>query len=78
MRRVSACVATTAGLALGVLAASASPAAAGPPDPAPSGWCGAANMRNAGQAMADAMMYHTNEHGDAGMFRAVARSACRP
>ena len=28
------------------------------------------------EAMLDAMMNHTNEHGDAGMFRAVALTAC--
>ncbi len=77
MRRVTARVAMTAVLGVTALAASVSPAAAAPSQ-TPNGWCGAANMRNAGEAMADAMTYHTNEHGDAGMFQAVAVSACRP
>lgn len=77
MRLVNARAAAATVLTLGVLAATASPAAAGPNE-TPNGWCGAANMRNAGTAMANAMMFHTNWHGDAGMFNAVAVSACRP
>ena len=76
MRPVSARAAAVAAVTLGMLAAGASPAAAGP-TPTPNGWCGAANMRNAGEAMARAMALHTNENGDAGMMNAVAVSACR-
>ncbi len=46
--------------------------------PTPNNRCGAANMVNAHSAphMAEAMALHTNEHGDAGMFAAVARTKC--
>lgn len=76
MRAGGARAAAAAALALSILAASASPAAAGPTQ-TPNGWCGAAHMRNAGEAMANAMAFHTDEHGDAGMMHAVAVSACR-
>ena len=76
MRAVSARAAAVAAVTLGMLAASASPAAAGPTQ-TPNGKCGAANMANAGEAMANAMALHTDEHGDAGMMHAVAVSACR-
>jgi len=76
MRPVIARAAATAALTLSMLAASASPAAAGP-TLTPNGKCGAANMANAGEAMTTAMALHTDEHGDAGMMNAVAVSACR-
>jgi hypothetical protein len=76
MRSVTARAAATAALTLSMLVASAAPAAAGPTQ-TPNGWCGAANMRNAGEAMTNAMAFHTDEHGDAGMMHAVAVSACR-
>ena len=58
------------------LVMSASPVAAAPTTP--NGLCGARNMVNehSREAMLDAMMNHTDEHGDAGMFRAVALTAC--
>jgi hypothetical protein len=77
MRSVTRRAAATAVLAVTALAASAGPAAAGPRE-TPNGWCGGANMRNAGDAMTTAMRDHTNHHGDAGMFKAVDNSACRP
>lgn len=77
MRSITARITATAVLGLTALGAGASPAAAGPTQ-TPNGWCGAANMRNAGEAMTIAMTEHTNEHGDAGMFKAVRHSACRP
>ena len=42
------------------------------------GRCVAANMANehSAEQMAEAMMLHTGEHGDAGMFKAVAESSC--
>ena len=64
----------TGALMLTVLVGGASPAGAAPLTP--TGQCGAANMRNAGQAMADAMNLHTNAHGDAGMVQAVIRTRC--
>ena len=44
----------------------------------PNGLCGARNMVNehSRDAMLTAMMEHTNYHGDAGMFAAVARTRC--
>ena len=64
-------------LAVIAMAASASPAAADQ-KPTPNGLCGARNMVNehSRDAMLTAMMEHTNQHGDAGMFAAVARTAC--
>ena len=58
---------------------SATPAAADQ-KPTPSGLCGAKNMVNehSRDAMLTAMMEHTNAHGDAGMFAAVARTTCAP
>ncbi len=46
--------------------------------PTPNGLCGARNMVNehSRDAMLTAMMEHTNYHGDAGMFAAVARTRC--
>ena len=75
MKRVIPRVATAAVLAVIALPATASPAAAGP-NPTPNGFCGALNMLMAGEAMVNAMVLHTNPHGDAGMFHAVAVS-CR-
>jgi hypothetical protein len=76
MKCRSARLATTTLLSAVALASTASPAAA-QPGPTPNGFCGAANMLVAGEAMINAMALHTNEHGDAGMFHAVAVS-CRP
>lgn len=61
------------------LAVSATPAAADQ-KPTPNGLCGARNMVNehSRDAMLTAMMEHTNHHGDAGMFAAVARTTCAP
>ena len=56
------------------LAATAAPASA--KNPSANGFCGAGNMRMAGEAMRDAMMFHTNYHGDEGMFNAVRVSGC--
>jgi hypothetical protein len=75
MKRRLAVVASVAAIAGAV---TASPAAAGP-NPTPNdGRCGAANMANENAApyMAEAMNEHTDEHGDAGMFGAVANSSC--
>lgn len=48
------------------------------PKPTPNGLCGALNMVNeaAMPHMVEAMTYHTAPQGDAGMFKAVANSAC--
>jgi len=73
MKRATSLVAAGV-LVLVVLFGSASPAAAVPR--AATGYCGAANMRMAGQAMTDAMTYHTHENGDEGMRAAVRRTAC--
>ena len=75
MKRLTARLAAATLLSLG-LVTSASPVAAAPVTP--NGLCGARNMVNehSRQAMLDAMMNHTDEHGDAGMFRAVALTAC--
>ncbi len=77
MRRITARLGATAAVGLTALAVSAAPAFAGPSPTPSSGKCGAANMSNAGAAMAVAMAEHTDEHGDAGMVQAVAKSACR-
>ena len=78
MKRVNARMAMMAALAVGALAASASPAAAGPRQ-TPNERCGAANMMNehAAPHMIEAMAAHTAPQGDAGMFAAVARTRCR-
>jgi Spy/CpxP family protein refolding chaperone len=75
MKRPTARLAAATLLSLG-LVVSASPVAAAPVTP--NGLCGARNMVNehSREAMLDAMMNHTDEHGDAGMFRAVALTAC--
>lgn len=73
MKRATSLVAAGV-LVVVMLFGGVSPAAAAPQ--APTGQCGAANMRMAGQAMADAMMYHTHENGDEGMRAAVRRTAC--
>ena len=46
--------------------------------PTPNNRCGAANMVNENSAphMGEAMALHTNQHGDDGMFAAVARTRC--
>ncbi len=74
MKRRLAVVTSVAAIAV---AASATPAAADQ-KPTPNNRCGAANMVNENSAphMAQAMALHTNEHGDAGMFAAVARTRC--
>ena len=79
MKRGTARMATIAVLGLTALAAGASPAAAAP-KPTPNARCGAANMLNPNALphMLEAMMEHTAPQGDAGMFNAVAVSACRP
>lgn len=61
---------------VGALVAGASPATAAPVTP--NGLCGAKNMvnENARDAMVEAMMNHTDEHGDAGMTRAVTLTGC--
>ena len=61
------------------VAGSATPAVADQ-KPTPNGLCGARNMvnENSRDAMLTAMMEHTNAHGDAGMFAAVARTTCAP
>lgn len=76
MRRTTARLGATAAVGLAALAMSAVPAFAGPRK-TPSGNCGAANMSNAGAAMATAMAEHTDQHGDDGMMQAVANSRCR-
>jgi len=73
-RRLVAGVGGTALFVLAIFVGSASPAGAAPVTP--TGKCGAANMSNAGDAMADAMKFHTDDHGDDGMRRAVALTAC--
>lgn len=62
--------ALSAGLAVGVGASAAAPVT-------PNGLCGAANMTNANAlpGMLHAMSGN-DPNGDAGMFRAVASSAC--
>ena len=78
MKRATTRMATIAVVGLTALAASASPAAAAP-NPTPHGLCGAQNMvnPNALPHMLEAMALHTDEHGDAGMFGAIAHSICR-
>ncbi len=76
MNRGTIRAAATAVVSVALLAGGAAPASAGPTQ-TPNGWCGGANMRNAGAAMATAMAEHTHANGDAGMFRAVSNSACR-
>lgn len=71
--RMVAGVVGTGALALTSLVGG-SPAGAAPMTP--TGQCGAANMRNAGGAMTDAMTLHTNYRGDLGMVAAVIRTAC--
>jgi hypothetical protein len=63
--------------AIASTALSAAPATADQ-KPTPNNRCGAANMVNEHSAphMVEAMMLHTNEHGDAGMYAAVARTKC--
>ena len=75
-RRLAVVTSVAAIAAVGV---SAAPAAADQ-KPTPNNRCGAANMMNENSAphMVEAMMLHTNEHGDAGMFAAVARTRCAP
>lgn len=75
MKRSTTRLAAATLLSLG-LVVSASPVAAAPVTP--TGFCGARNMvnENSRDAMRDAMMNHTAEQGDAGMFRAVALTAC--
>lgn len=73
MKRATSLVAAGV-LVLAMLSGSVSPAAAAPQTP--TGQCGAANMRMAGQAMGDAMMHHTHENGDEGMRAAVMRTTC--
>ena len=77
MKRIAARVTTTAVVGVIAVAASASPAAAAQ-RPTPNGLCGAKNMvnENARPHMVAAMTYHTNEHGDQGMARAVTVSSC--
>lgn len=74
MKRRLAVVSSIAAVALAV---SATPAVADQ-KPTPNGLCGARNMVNehSRDAMLTAMMEHTNYHGDAGMFAAVARTTC--
>ncbi|MCA1679491.1 MAG: hypothetical protein LC777_11330 [Actinobacteria bacterium] len=76
---MTARIATAAVLGLTALAASASPAAAGP-TPTPNGFCGAKNMvnENAFPHMVEAMTLHTNLNGKIGMGNAVLVSACPP
>jgi hypothetical protein len=64
------------GLIVAAVVAAASPATAAPVTP--NGLCGAKNMvnENSLEAMREAMMNHTDEHGDAGMARAVALTRC--
>lgn len=68
--------AAAGGLIFAAVVAAASPATAAPVTP--NGLCGAKNMvnENSLEAMRDAMMNHTDEHGDAGMAKAVALTAC--
>lgn len=75
-RVVGGAVATGA-LALGMLVGASLPAGAGP-RPTPNGLCGAKNMVNEHSidAMREAMMLHTNWHGDAGMTTAVMNTTC--
>lgn len=64
------------GLIFSAVVAAASPATAAPMTP--NGLCGAKNMvnENSIEAMREAMMNHTNWHGDAGMAKAVTLTAC--
>jgi hypothetical protein len=66
----------TAALGLGIVIGSSSPASAAPVTP--NGLCGAKNMVNEHSVddMREAMMLHTDEHGDAGMTRAVMNTLC--
>jgi hypothetical protein len=75
MKRPTARLAAATLFSLGFVV-SASRVAAAPVTP--NGLCGARNMVNehSREAMLDAMMNHTDEHGDAGMFLAVALTAC--
>lgn len=75
-RQIVAGAVGTAALAVGILVGSSSPAGAAPVTP--NGLCGAKNMVNehSVDAMREAMMLHTNEHGDAGMARAVMNTLC--
>jgi hypothetical protein len=71
LRKLTITTAALAGsLAVGVGGSSAAPAS-------PNGLCGAANMTNANAlpGMLNAMS-RNNDNGDAGMFLAVANSAC--
>lgn len=63
---------------LGLVSVGMSSAEASGPRPAPSGLCGALNMVNEAAAphMIEAMDLHTADKGDAGMYAAVAASAC--
>lgn len=63
-------------LVLATFVGAASPAGAAPVTP--TGLCGAKNMVNehSVDAMREAMMLHTNEHGDAGMTIAVMNTLC--
>lgn len=76
MKRCIGRVVATGGLVLVALGATAAAASAAPVTP--NGLCGARNMVNvhARDAMLEAMMEHTNAHGDAGMTTAVQNTAC--
>ena len=76
MKRRIARLVTGGGLVLVAVVTSAVPTSAAPVTP--TGLCGAKNMVNVHSvdAMREAMMEHTNAHGDAGMAGAVSRTAC--
>jgi hypothetical protein len=71
-------VSTLGALALGLVGLGFGSAEAAGPHETPNGLCGARNMVNdaARPHMIAAMTFHTAEQGDAGMFAAVAASAC--
>ncbi len=64
--------------ALGLVGLGLSSAEASGPRETPNGLCGAANMVNQAAAphMMEAMTLHTAAQGNAGMYTAVAASAC--
>lgn len=76
VNRTFAGVVATGALALGTVVGSSSPAGAAPMTP--NGLCGAKNMVNVHSidAMREAMISHTNFHGDLGMTRAVMNTLC--
>jgi hypothetical protein len=71
-------ISTLGAFALGLVSAGFGSAEASGPRPTPNGLCGAMNMVNEAAAphMIEAMTLHTAEQGVAGMWTAVAASAC--